>query len=257
MISQILLSSIIHKRFIPFKHTLKYEVPSLFINLDNLDQLSKNYKLFSLNSFNLFSIYEKDHGYRDKRSIKTFVKDSLSKFNIKYKHLNIMILCFPRILGYVFDPLSIIYCYDDKKLISIFYEVKNTTNEQHTYIFKGNVNFEDFKLSHECAKQFYVSPFIEMEANYKFFNRMQKDKININIDLYDKNNKKVLTASQHGKFIDFNSKNMFKFLYYNPLFGFKVMAGILYEAFKIIYKGGKYYARKKKPNDTVSFEGNF
>ena len=179
MISQILLSSIIHKRFIPFKHTLKYEVPSLFINLDNLDHLGKNYKLFSLNSFNLFSIYENDHGYRDKRSIKTFVTDSLSKFNIRYKHLNIMILCFPRILGYVFDPLSIIYCYDDKKLISIFYEVKNTTNEQHTYIFKGNVNFEDFKLSHECAKQFYVSPFIEMEANYKFFNQMQKDKINI------------------------------------------------------------------------------
>ena len=72
-----------------------------------------------------------------------------------------------------------------------------------------------------------------------------------------KNNKKVLTATQHGKFIDFNSKNMFKFLYYNPLLGFKVMAGILYEALKIIYKGGKYYARKKKPNDTVSFEGNF
>ena len=96
-----------------------------------------------------------------------------------------------------------------------------------------------------------------MEANYKFFNRMQKDKININIDLYDKNNEKVLTASQHGKFIDFNSKNMFKFLYYNPLLGFKVMAGILYEALKIIYKGGKYYGRKKKLNDTVSFEGNF
>ena len=50
---------------------------------------------------------------------------------------------------------------------------------------------------------------------------------------------------------------MFKFLYYNPLLGFKVMAGILYEALKITYKGGKYYARKKKPNDTVSFEGYF
>ena len=45
------------------------------------------------------------------------------------------------------------------------------------------INFEDFKLSHECAKQFYVSPFIEMEANYKFFNRMQKDKINIITDI--------------------------------------------------------------------------
>ena len=137
MISQILLSSIIHKRFIPFKHTLKYEVPSLFINLDNLEQLSKNHKFFSLNSFNLFSIYENDHGYRDKRSIKTFVKDSLSKFNIKYKNLNIMILCFPRILGYVFDPLSIIYCYDDKKLISIFYIKKDIIVQDLVIIFKN------------------------------------------------------------------------------------------------------------------------
>ncbi len=99
MISQILLSSIIHKRFIPFTHTLKYEVPSLFINLDNLDQLSKNHKFFSLNSLNLFSIYEKDHGYRDKRSIKTFVKDSLSKFNIKYKNLNYNDIMFSKNFG--------------------------------------------------------------------------------------------------------------------------------------------------------------
>ena len=86
---------------------------------------------------------------------------------------------------------------------------------------------------------------------------MFEGKLNVNIDLFDKNNARVLTASQYGKFVEFNSKNMFKFLTYNPLFGFKVMVGILFEAVKIISKGGKYYARKKKPNDTISFEGNF
>ena len=257
MNSQILLSSIVHKRFIPFKHKLKYRVPSLYLNIDDLRKINNQYKFFSLNKFNLFSFHECDHGYRDQRSIKTFVIDSLKKYKIKYQNLKIMILCFPRILGYVFDPLSIIYCFDDNKLISILYEVKNTTNEQHTYIFKGDTNSKEFKLYHECAKQFYVSPFIEMEAYYKFFNKMFEDKININIDLFDKNDRKVLTASQYGKFIEFNSKNMFKFLSYNPLLGFKVMVGILYEAIKIISKGGKYYARKKKPNDTISFEGSF
>ncbi len=257
MTSQILLSSIVHKRFIPFQHNLRYKVPSLYLNIDDLDKINKKYKFFSHNNFNLFSFYESDHGYRDQRSIKTFVLNSLSKYKIKYHNLKIMILCFPRILGYVFDPLSIIYCFDDEKLISILYEVKNTTNEQHTYIFKGDTDSENFKLYHECSKQFYVSPFIEMEAYYKFFNNMFKDKLKINIDLFDKNNNKVLTASQYGKFVEFNSKNMFKFLSYNPLLGFKVMIGILYEAIKIIAKGGKYYARKKKPNDTISFEGNF
>ena len=43
----------------------------------------------------------------------------------------------------------------------------------------------------------------------------------------------------------------------NPLFGFKVMVAILFEALRIVFKGGRYYARKKKPIDTISFEGNF
>lgn len=257
MISQILLSNIIHKRFIPFKHTLKYNVPSLYLNIDHLEDISKKYKFFSINAFNIFSFYEIDHGYRDRRTFKSFVKDILKKYKINYKKLNIMILCFPRIIGYGFDPLSIIYCFDGEKLISILYEVKNTTNEQHTYIFKGSTNSRNFKLSHQCSKQFYVSPFIEMDAYYKFFNKLDKNRININIDLYDINNHKVLTASQNGKFIELNSKNMFKFLTYNPLLGFKVIVGILFESIKIVIKGGKYYARKKKPNDTISFEGNF
>ena len=257
MNSQILLSNVVHKRFIPFTHNLKYKVPSLYLNIDDLDKLNKNYFFFSVNTFNLFSFHESDHGYRDKRSIKNFVIETLLKYKIKYHNLKIMILCFPRILGYVFDPLSIIYCFDQNKLISILYEVKNTTNEQHTYIFKGVTDSKEFKLSHECSKQFYVSPFIEMEAYYKFFNKMFRDQININIDLFDKNNKKVLTASQFGKFIEFNSRNIFKFLSYNPLLGFKVMLGILFEAIIIIFKGGKYYGRKRKPNDTISFEGNF
>ena len=55
--------------------------------------------------------------------------------DIEYNKLKIKILCFPRIFGYVFNPLSVLYCYDENKLIAIFYEVKNTSNEQHTYVF--------------------------------------------------------------------------------------------------------------------------
>ena len=79
MSSQILLSIIVHKRFIPFKHKLKYKVPSLYLNIEDLGEISKKYYFFSLNRFNLFSFNECDHGYRDQRSIKTFVMDSLSK----------------------------------------------------------------------------------------------------------------------------------------------------------------------------------
>ena len=54
MNSQILLSSIVHIRFIPFKHKLKYKVPSIYLNIDDLGKINKQYTFFSLNNFNLF-----------------------------------------------------------------------------------------------------------------------------------------------------------------------------------------------------------
>ena len=166
-------------------------------------------------------------------------------------------MCFPRILGYVFNPLSVIYCYEDEDLISIFYEVKNTSNEQHTYVFAKSSGSVLSTLKHECDKNFYVSPFIGMKGKYFFTNKLDQEKINLIIDLYDANNNRVLMASQTGKFVDFKATKLLKYNILNPLFGFKVMAAILFEALRIVFKGGRYYARKKKIIDTVSFEGSF
>jgi uncharacterized protein len=257
MNTKIILSSIVHKRYGEIQHFFKYKVPSIFLDLDELEIIKYKSKIFSINSFNIFSFNEKDHGYRDKRTIEDFIRESLNKYNIKYNNLKIKILCFPRILGCVFNPLSIFYCYDKNNLISIFYEVKNTSNEQHTYIFVKGKNTDQKTLKHQCDKDFYVSPFIGMNGKYLFTNKLTKDYINVIIDLYDSNNQKLLMASQSGKFIEFKASKLLKYNLLNPLFGFKVMTAILFEAIRVILKGGKYYARKKKPKDTMSFEGNF
>ena len=165
-------------------------------------------------------------------------------------------MCFPRILGYVFNPLTIIYCYEKKKLVAIFYEVKNTSNEQHTYCFVGNNDNNISKLYHECNKNFYVSPFIGMKAKYKFKNIVPNEKMSVVIDLFDQDNKKILTASQFGDRVYLNSLTLFKQLLFNPLITIKVISSILYQSVFIVLKGGKYYARKKKFKDTISLEGN-
>ena len=257
MNTKLILSSIFHKRYGEIEHFFKYKATSIFLDLDELDIIKSKSIIFSINSFNIFSFNEKDHGYRDKRSIKEFITQSLKKYDVNYYDLKIKILCFPRIFGYVFNPLSIFYCYDENSLISIFYEVKNTSNEQHTYIFVKGKKKKISTLQHECSKDFYVSPFIGMSGKYLFTNKLTKDHLNIIIDLYDKNNKKILTASQSGKFIDFKASKLLKYNLLNPLFGFKVITAILFESFIIFLKGGKYYARNKKTKDSISFEGNF
>ena len=255
MNSSLYSTTIVHERFHDFKHKFKYFILSIFIDHDELIELTKKIKVFSYNKFNIFSYYENDHGYRDGRLLREFVEDFLSLHQIKYKKLKINIMCFPRILGYVFNPLSTIYCYDDKKLIAIFYEVKNTSNEQHTYCFAGNNNKNANEYTHECDKNFYVSPFIGMKVRYKFKNLPPNQKMSVVIDLFDKNNKKFLTASQYGLKLSLNSFSLLNQLFSNPLVTIKVIFAILYETIFIIFKGGKYYTRQKKITDSISFEG--
>ena len=133
MTSSIYNGTVIHKRFKPKTHFFKYSVFSLLIDLSELDQLDKNIKFFSFNKFNLISFFEKDHGDRDGSSLISWVKKNLNENNISSKDIRIKLLCYPRIFGYVFNPLSVFFIYDiNNKLIAILYEVKNTFGEQHT-----------------------------------------------------------------------------------------------------------------------------
>jgi len=249
-------TTVVHQRFSDFKNIFKYSVFSMCIDYDELITLTKKIKIFSYNKFNIFSYNEKDHGYRDGRSLREFVEKHLVVNNFFFESLNIQIICFPRIFGYVFNPLSVIYCYNKSNLVAIFYEVKNTSNEQHTYFFASKQKKNITEYYHQCNKNFYVSPFIGMKALYKFRNQIPQDKIHICIDLFDEDNKKILTATQYGKKISLNSFTLLSQLISNPLIALKIIVGILYEAFFIFLKGGKYYKRKKKMIDSISFEGD-
>ena len=252
MISSIYNGKVIHKRFKPKEHFFKYSVFSLLIDLSELNQLDKEIKFFSFNKFNLISFYEKDHGSRDGSSLVAWVKKNLEVNNIHFKDIKIKLLCYPRIFGYVFNPLSVFFIYNsNEKLISILYEVKNTFGEQHTYIFKVE---DDVKLfQHNCSKKFHVSPFIEMDCNYFFRILKPEDKMSVIIDQYQ-TNEKILYASQDGKRVDFNSKELLKSYLKHPLMTFKIISAIHFEAFKLWTKGIKFIKKKLKIKNNITFE---
>jgi hypothetical protein len=253
--SSLFSTVLVHQRSLPFKHRFKYFLISLYIFYDELKSLDKSISFFSYNKFNLFSFHENDHGYRDHRSLKQFVSDILSKNSIKYNNLKFGILCFPRILGYVFNPLSVIFCFEKDDLIAILYEVKNTSNEQHTYCFVNKNSSIKSIYKHSCKKFFYVSPFIEMNCYYKFSTKIPSNKFSLLIEQFNTKDEKVLFASQIGKRKYFSPATILKSFFTNPLMTFRVIFGIHYQALRIFFKGGKYYSRNKKPIDTTSSEG--
>ena len=239
-----------HTRFKPVKHFLNYKTFSLFIDLDEIEQLDKSISIFSYNKFNIFSFYNKDHGDRDGNCLKKWVISNLKKYKIEGNISKIKILCYPRIFGYVFNPLSIFYCYENDKLKSIFYEVKNTFNEQHTYIFKIKDGEE---IKQKCKKKFYVSPFMDMETFYNFKLIDPNQRLSVMIKQTDAEGT-VLTATQTGDKKEFNFKQLLINFFRYPLMTFKIISSIHFEALLLWKKGAIYRKRDKKVFNNLSYE---
>ena len=243
---------VFHKRFKPKIHFFKYKVFSLLLDLDEIDTIDNNINIFSYNNFNLISFYDRDHGDRDGSSIREWVIKKLKSNNIECKDIKIKLLCYPRILGYVFNPLSIFFVYDNNSsLVSILYEVKNTFGEQHTYIFRINSNSD--LIENNCNKKFYVSPFMDLNSKYYFKILNPNEKLSVAIDQRDQEGK-LLFASQDGIRANLTTKNLILAYLKNPLMTIKIISAIHYEAFRLWLKGIKLIKKKLKIKNNISIE---
>jgi len=241
-----------HQRFKPKKHFFSYKTFSLLIDLDEIKDIEKKISFFSYNKFNILSFYNIDHGFRDGSSLVNWVKKTLKKSNINFSLGKIKLLSYPRFFGYVFNPLSIFYCYDkNQRLRAILYEVKNTFNEQHTYVFRCTPSSN--LIFHKCNKKFYVSPFIEMKTFYNFRLLKPGKKINVLIKQQDSTGL-LLVAHQTGKRLDLTSKNLFLEFLSHPLMSIKVIMAIHFEAFRLWAKGIKHIKKKTKIKNNLSLE---
>ena len=241
-----------HRRFKPKRNFFSYKTFSLLIDLNEIESLERKIKFFSYNKFNILSFYNLDHGPRDGSCLVTWTKKILAESKIDIGSGAIKRLCFPRFFGYVFNPLSIFYCYDENlQLKAILYEVKNTFNEQHTYVFPASPSSN--LILHRCDKKFYVSPFIEMKTFYNF--RLLKPGKIMNVFIKQSDiDGTLLIACQVGKKLELNSKSLFAQFLKHPLMSFKVILAIHFEAFRLWAKGIKHVKKKIKIKNNLSLE---
>ena len=241
---QLYLAKIHHKRFLPTENIFDYSGFYLKFSLDEMHGLKS--KFFGVNKFNLYSFYESDHGRRDGSSLKTWAKDILSQSQIPNFDGEIILQTFPRVFGYVFNPVSFWYCYQDGKLVAIICEVNNTFGESHNYVLKNDPNNTITTLN----KCFHVSPFYDIEGNYKF-DFTQADKVSINYYVRDV---QQLRTGIEGKEIPFTDSNLIKLLFKYPLFTMFIVFLIHLQAAKLYIKKNKFYSKPEKIKSEVTYE---
>ena len=249
--SALYFGDVVHQRVKPRRHRLNYRVFSIFVDLDELPELARRLKLFSHNKFNLFSFDDRDHGPGKGAPLRAWVETHLADAQINLDGGPIRILCFPRILGYVFNPLSVYFCYRSSgALAAILYEVSNTFGQRHTYLIPVREP-QSASIRHECDKVFYVSPFNAVEGAYQFRVAPPGDSVGVVINQTDADGL-VLHAALRGKRGPMDDASLIAAFWKYPLMTIKVIIGIHWEALRLWRKGLRLVDRPPAPSNPVT-----
>ena len=238
--SAIYTGKVLHTRFRPKKHRLSYRVFSLLIDLDDLDSLSRGLRFLGIDRHSLFSFHSRDHGKLEKgASLKDWALDHLKSCGLYSEDMRVQVLVYPRILGYVFNPLTVYFCYSaENELVAILYEVCNTFHERHTYVIPVGAAVE--RVRHSCPKSLYVSPFMPMNCEYHFDIGPPGGSVAIRITETDPDGR-MLFASFVGERRPLSDWNLIKVFFGYPLMTLKVTAAIHFEALRLWSKGLKVF----------------
>jgi DUF1365 family protein len=237
-----------HTRLTPIRHTFSYRVFYGLFDIDSLDQLDRDHRWFSVGRFNLLSFDAGVHGPADGGPLRPWVESSLREAGVDLDGGKIYLLAFPRVLGYVFNPISIWYCYDGTdRLAAVIHEVRNTFGDRHSYV----VPVDELGLSHEFDKRLHVSPFNEMEQSYDFTVTPPGRRISVSIDQHDVNGR-LLRAGMALSRVPFSDRNIWRLFWTHPLLTIKVIAAIHWEALMLKLKGAVFHPRPRPPVDSIT-----
>jgi uncharacterized protein len=237
-----------HSRLKPRRHSLRYRIFMLLLDLDELDALDRDLRLFSVRGFNLAGFDPDRHGDGSGRPLKAQIEAQLAAAGIAHGG-RVRILAMPQILGSAFNPLTVYYCHRaDGALSAILYEVNNTFGERHSYLIPAD---DAPVVKQACDKGFYVSPFMDMDLAYAFRIRPPGEAVQVMIDVDDAEGR-VLSAAFAGRREALTDRNLFRAWLAHPWMTLGVLAAIHWEAIFIWLKGEKIRRRPPAPKWAVT-----
>jgi DUF1365 family protein len=246
---------VMHARLKPVGHRFSYRVMSLLIDLDRLDAADRQSPLFGVNRAALYSFQEADHGQRDSSRLRDYARNCAARCGIDLCGGRVLLLCYPRLFGYTFNPLSAYFCYRaDGGLALIIYEVRNTFGDIHAYVLPVMPDeISDAGVRQQQDKLFYVSPFIEMATRYHFRVLPPQDQVKLRILETDCDGP-VLAATFNGRRHALTTAALLRSLFALPFVTLKIVAAIHWQALRLWLKGARLLPRRNIAAASPAFD---
>lgn len=242
-----------HERKVPRTNRFNYGVYFLYVDIDRLKEPAARLRLFSFDRPNLFTLRSVDHGPRDGSPWRPWIEATLARAGIDLGGGTIRLLAFPRVLGFRFYPVSFWYCFhEDGSLRAILAEVNNTFGDRHNYLLHNDGDVLDWDARPEHVKAFHVSPFIPMDARYRFAFTEPSDRLALSIHDYVEGPLLLVARISLAARPLTDGSLLRCLLRYGPM---SARAWILihYQALRIVSKRIRYIPRTPPPKEETSW----
>ena len=253
--SGIYAGEVVHRRFAPKPHRLKYSIFQVLLDLDHIDDDLRDLRSFSHNRFNLFGIHDRDHGPDQTdttASLKERMAAMLGDRGLYTTGDRIFLMTMPRILGFAFNPISLYFVQNtDDTIKAVVYQVNNTFGDRHSYVLK--VTDDGRHMRQHADKRLHVSPFMDTrDMAYDFDLTAPEDRFALNIRLTRKSSQKMLFASFVAERRTLSDKTLLSLFAGMPFMTLKVVWGIHWEALRIWLKGIGLKPKPPTPKSSMS-----
>ncbi|MBC7416263.1 MAG: DUF1365 domain-containing protein [Herminiimonas sp.] len=267
--AQLCFGSVRHERLRPAPNRFSYGVYFLRLPLRAIAPAaggpaavapSISSRLFSHNRFNLLSFHDADHG-DGQQPLLAWIEAMLQREGIADADGEIWLQAFPRVLGFVFNPVSFWFCHrSDGALRAILCEVRNTFGEKHCYLLDTGADMP-YGIELSARKIFHVSPFCAIEGGYRFrFMRTEANSANgagkpertvARIDHDDATGPLLLTSIE-GISQPLTDRRALQALVRYPFLTFGVVARIHWQALRLWIKRVPFFRKPAPPTQGLS-----
>ena len=239
--------AVMHERHAVASNRFVYPVAFLRLPLSQLAGLRA--PLLGVERPGIFSFRSSDHGARDGSPLLPWLRALLAAQGLEGQADGEVVLhTMPRILGYVFNPVSFWYCHDSQgQLRVVLAEVNNTFGETHRYlVFHPDRRPIEPGETLSARKVFHVSPFFPVQGEYRFRFDAAEGMNAVSIDYYDGGEKQLATrVGGHEQPLD--GVAMRRWLWRFPLMTFAIMFRIHWQALRLWWKKARFHRKPPPP----------